>query len=147
MPPPHSPQGFWIAGPLPPLVAPLLLQLDSPANIASGDTVWGIGPHLAEELDAHLPGADCLAAATLDEVSAALAAHPGRPLVVQARDFGRVTFLSRAAALIRAERPDAVLVELGWPQLPGVPPVDIATFGSGRGAAICLIALLAEGIQ
>lgn len=147
-PPPLSPAGFWLRGPIAPLVAPVLLRLDSPANIAAGeDTVWGVGEHLAGELATHLPGASCVTAATLDEVDAVLAAHPDRPLVVQGRDLARVEFLARASTLVRNRRPDAVLVELGWPQLPGVPPVDIATYGAGRGAAICLIALLSEGAR
>ena len=145
--PAHSPDGFWTAHPLAPLVAPVLLQLDSPSNIASGDTVWGIGDHLSGELAQRLPGATCRSAATLAEVQDVLDTARDRALVVQGRDLSRVPFLAEAASLIRRERPDAVLIELGWPQLPGVPPVDIATFGSGTGAAICLIGLLAEGTR
>lgn len=146
-PAPISPAGFWLRGPIGPLAAPVFLSLASPDNIAAGDTVWGVGEHLAGELAAWLPGATCATAADLGAVAAVLAAHPGRPLVVQGRDLARVDFLARAVTLIRQSRPDAVLVELGWPQLPGVPPVDIATYGSGRGAAICLIKLLAEGAR
>ena len=145
---PLSPAGFWLRGPIAAHVAPVVLRLGSPANIAAGeDTVWGIGEHLAEELASILPGATCVTAATLDDVAAVLAASAARPLVVQGRDLARVDFLARAAAVVKAERPDAVLVELGWPQLPGVPPVDIVTYGAGRGAAICLIRLLAEGAE
>jgi beta-N-acetylhexosaminidase len=147
-PPPLSSKGFWLRGPIPALTAPVFLKLDSVANIAAGeDTVWGVGEHLAGELDQHLPGATCVTAATLAEVDAVLTAHSDRPLVVQGRDLARVEFLARAATLIKDRRPDAVLVELGWPQLPGVPPVDIATYGAGRGAAICLITLLSEGAR
>ncbi len=147
-PPSLSPRGLWLRAPLPPVEAPVFLKLDSVANIAAGeDTVWGIGDHLADELDTHIPGAACVTAATLAEVEAVLDAYPDRPLVVQGRDLARVEFLSRAATLIKERRPDAVLVELGWPQLPGVPPVDIATYGAGRGAAICLITLLSEGAR
>ena len=143
-----SPAGFWLRRPIDPLTAPVFLRLDSAANIAAGeDTVWGIGDHLRVELDRRLPGATCVTAATLHEVEAVLAAHPDRPLVVQGRDLTRVEFLSRAVTLIKDRRPDAVLVELGWPQLPGVPPVDVATYGAGRGAAICLITLLSEGAR
>ncbi|HSK32430.1 MAG TPA: glycoside hydrolase family 3 N-terminal domain-containing protein [Propionicimonas sp.] len=147
-PPPLSSRGFWLRAPIPPLTAPVFLKLDSVANIAAGeDTVWGVGEHLAGELGTHLPGATCVTAATLDDVDAVLAAHPDRPLVVQGRDLARVAFLARASTLVKNRRPDAVLVELGWPQLPGVPPVDIATYGAGRGAAICLITLLSEGAR
>lgn len=146
-PPELTPAGFRLRGPIGPLAAPVLLRLASPDNIAAGNTVWGVGEHLAGELAAWLPGATCATAADLEEVAVVLAAHPRRPLVVQGRDLARVDFLARAVALIRRSRPDAVMVELGWPQLPGVPPVDIATYGSGRGAAICLIKLLAEGAR
>jgi beta-N-acetylhexosaminidase len=147
-PPPLSSRGFWLREPIPALTAPVFLKLDSVANIAAGeDTVWGVGLHLAGELEAHLPGATCVTAATLADVDAVLVAHPDRPLVVQGRDLGRVVFLARASMLVKDRRPDAVLVELGWPQLPGVPPVDIATYGAGRGAAICLITLLSEGAR
>jgi beta-N-acetylhexosaminidase len=147
-PAPLSPAGFWLRAPIPALTAPVFLRLDSEANIAAGeDTVWGVGGHLADELAAHLPGATCVTAATLADVDAALAAYPDRPLVVQGRDLARVEFLARASKLVKGRRPDAVLVELGWPQLPGVPPVDIATYGAGRGAAICLITLLSEGAR
>lgn len=144
--PPLSSKGFWFRGPIPAITAPVFLKLDSVANIAAGeDTVWGVGEHLAGELDQHLPGATCVTAGTLAEVDAVLTAHSDRPLVVQGRDLARVEFLAHAATLIKDRRPDAVLVELGWPQLPGVPPVDIATYGAGRGAALCLITLLSEG--
>ncbi|MGV8909267.1 MAG: glycoside hydrolase family 3 protein [Propionicimonas sp.] len=147
-PPPLSPAGFWLRGPITPPAAPVFLRLKSPANIAAGeDTAWGIGEHLGDELAHHLPGAICVTAATLADVAAVLAAYPDRPLVVQGRDLARVEFLHRAANLIKDRRPDAVLVELGWPQLPGVPPVDIVTYGSGRATATCLIELLAEGAR
>jgi beta-N-acetylhexosaminidase len=147
-PPALSSKGFWLRGPIPRLTAPVFLKLDSAANIAAGeDTVWGVGDHLAGELAAHLPGATCVTAATLAEVDAVLTAYPDRRLVVQGRDLARVEFLARASMLVKDRRPDAVLVELGWPQLHGVPPVDIATYGAGRGAAICLITLLSEGAR
>ncbi len=147
-PPPLSSKGFWLRAPISPVEKPVFLKLDSVANVAAGeDTVWGVGTHLAGELEAHLPGATCVTAATIAEVEAVLAAYPDRPLVVQGRDLARVEFLARASMLVKDLRPDAVLVELGWPQLPGVPPVDIATYGAGRGAAICLITLLSEGAR
>ena len=121
------------------------LRLGSVANIAAGETVWGVGDHLAAELDRWLPGATCIDAVDTAGVRAVLDAYPDRPLVVQGRDLARVAFLAEATAMVLQRRPDAVVVDLGWPELPGV--VDIATFGSGRGAATCLIRLLAEGTR
>lgn len=140
-----SPDGFWLRGPIEPVRAPVFLRLASSANIAAGETVWGVGDHLASELDRLLPGATCVEASDAAAVRAVLDAHADRPLVVQGRDLARVPFLADATAMVLQRRPDAVVVDLGWPELPGV--VDIATYGSGRGAATCLIRLLAEGTR
>jgi len=144
-PAPLSPAGFWLRHPIRPMRAPVFLRLGSTANIAAGETVWGVSEHLAAELSRWLPGATCVDAVDLAGVGAVLDAHPERPLVVQGRDLARVPFLASATAMVLQRRPDAVVVDLGWPELPGA--VDIATYGSGRGAATCLIRLLAEGTR
>jgi beta-N-acetylhexosaminidase len=145
-PPSIGPAGFWLRGPLAPAVRPLLLRLETPANIAAGPTPWGIGPHLGPEL-ARLPGAVCATASDLDQVGEALRGASGRTVVVQGKDVARLPFLTAAAAFVRERRPDAVLVDLGWPVLPGDPPLDVATFGASRGQASALVTLLAEGAR
>ncbi|MFT4218223.1 MAG: hypothetical protein QM619_13710, partial [Micropruina sp.] len=140
-----TPDAFWRRGPAPAVTAPLLLRLGSPASIAAGATPWGIAAHLASELDAALPGATCLTVDDLDAVSAVLDAHRDRPLVVQGRDLSRVEFLRAASALVLQRRPDALMVELGWPDHDGPTRIDIATYGSGRATALALIRLLADG--
>lgn len=146
-PPPIAPGGFWRRGPIGPLTAPVLLRLASPASIAAGETPWGIAEHLRAELDAALPGHSCVTIADLDGLEAVLEGARGRPLVVQGRDLSRVEFLRAASAIVLRRRPDAVIVELGWPALTGPTRIDVATFGSGRGAAAGLIQLLAEGAR
>lgn len=142
--------GFDVRRPVTPLVEPVFLRLATPANIAVGEGVWGIGEHLRAELDAALPGATCVTVGDPDELDAALAAHRGRPLVVQGRDLARVPFLAASVLQVRLARPDALVVELGWPQgarQQGAsgPSYDIATYGSSRGTALALVGLLAEG--
>jgi beta-N-acetylhexosaminidase len=144
-PPRLTAGGFWLRGPVQPLTQPVFLRLESTANIAAGDTVWGVGEHLRAELDRLLPGSTCASASDLAAVAGILDATAQRPLVVQGRDLARVPFLVAATAMVLQRRPDAVLVELGWPELPGA--IQIATYGSGRGAATCLIELLAEGAR
>ena len=73
---------------------------------------------------------------------AVLAASSGRPLVVQGRDLARVPFLVEAVALLQQESPDAIVVELGWPE--PSQPWDVATFGAGRAICQGLIRLLAH---
>jgi beta-N-acetylhexosaminidase len=131
---------FWRRDPLPSVTAPLIVKLDSAGNPALAQTPWGIGEHLRPELDRWLPGATCVTTGDLGELRTVLAGHTGRPLIVQGRDLGRVRFLAEAVALVRRERPDAIVVELGWPE-PGQSR-DVATFGAGRGVGEALIRLL-----
>lgn len=133
---------FWRRDPLPSLAAPLIVRLDSAGNPALAQTPWGIGEHLRPELDQWLPGASCTTVQDVAGLREVLAAQPYRPLVVQGRDLGRVPFLTEAVALIRRDRPDAIVVELGWPE-PALG--DIATYGAGRGTSAALIRLLARG--
>lgn len=146
VPPPVGRAGFWLRGPLSPVDRPLLLRLETPANIAAGPTPWGIGPHLGSEL-ARVPGAVCAAASDLSHVAEALAGASGRTVVVQGRDIARLPFLTVAATFVRERRPDALLVDLGWPVLPGDPALDVATFGASRGQASSLLSLLVEGTR
>lgn len=133
---------FWRRSPLPAMVAPVIVRLDSVGNPALARTPWGIGEHLRPELDRWLPGATCFTVRDVAGLRAVLAADAGRPLLVQGRDLGRVPFLTEAVALVRRDRPDAIVVELGWPE----PRLgDVATYGAARGASTALIRLLAHG--
>lgn len=140
-----DPAGFWLRGPIGPIRAPLLLRLASPASIAAGETPWGVASHLASEIDALLPGASCVTVADPTALADILDANPTRPLVVQGRDLSRVEFLRAASATVLRRRPDALIVELGWPDFSGPARLDVVTFGSGRAAAAALIHLLARG--
>lgn len=144
-PPELSPDGFRIGRPISPVAAPVLVRLDSPDNIAAGDTVWGIAEHLRPELDDLLPGATCLTVGDLDALDRALDDAEGRPVVLQGRDLARVPFLRQAVLHAIDRRPDVVLVELGWPDPEASRHVDIATMGSGPAAMTCLIRVLAQG--
>ncbi len=112
---------------------------------AAGETPWGIAEHLAAEVEAALPGAVCLTVDDLDALTVALEEYRERPLVVQGRDLSRVEFLGTASAAVLRRRPDALMVELGWPDHDGPTRIDVATYGSGRAAAAALIRLLADG--
>jgi beta-N-acetylhexosaminidase len=136
---------FQRRGPLAPLAAPLLLLLDTPVNIAAGETPWGINELLAEEVARSLPGSTFATVCDLAALEAVIAAHPDTPIVAQGKDFHRVGFLADAARLLRRTHANTVLVEEGWPTPDGDPAVDIITFGAGRATMLPLIALLASG--
>ncbi|HVK43507.1 MAG TPA: glycoside hydrolase family 3 N-terminal domain-containing protein [Micropruina sp.] len=144
-PPALSTDGFVITRPISAVVAPVAIRLDSADNIAAGDTVWGIADHLRPVLDEVLPGSTCVTVDTERGLRQALDDAEGRPVLLQGRDLDRVPFLREAVRAAIDRRPDAVVVELGWPDPARSPHIDIATLGSGRGAMICLIRLLAQG--
>jgi len=136
---------FRRRGPLAPVRAPMLLLLDTPVNIAAGQTPWGINEQLADEVARSLPGSTFARAGDLTELEAISAAHPDTPIVAQGKDFHRVRFLHEAAKLLRRTHPNTILVEEGWPTPNGDPAVDVITFGAGRATMLCLIELLATG--
>jgi beta-N-acetylhexosaminidase len=104
--------------------APVVVQLDPAPTIAVGRTAWG--------MVGLLPGATELLIGPDDALPAVPADHP---LVIVARDATRVGWVGRAVAGLLADRPDAVVVEMG---LPGpVPPATgwIATAGASAASA------------
>lgn len=141
-----EPSAFWCRRPFDPPERPLLLRLESPTNIAAGETVWGLGPELAAAVSERLPGAVFATAADLDGVAEAVAAHAGRTVIAQGRDLARVRFLTEAIRWLRDHVADVLVIEEGWHD-PDDPLADIATYGSGRGTMLSVLELLAEGHQ
>ncbi|PFG15548.1 beta-N-acetylhexosaminidase [Propionicimonas paludicola] len=140
-----DPAVFARRRPIAALTAPLFLLLDTEANIAAGQTPWGIGAQLADEVAGRLPGSGFATAGDLGELAAVLAAHPNRIVVAQGKDFHRVEFLRAAAVMLRGRTTETILVEEGWPTPGGEPAVDLISYGSGRGTMLALLDLLAGG--
>jgi len=133
-------------GPVPPrIVGAHVVELDRPANIAAGPVPWGVATALAE-LD---PTTTATRIAEGDDraVDTALSAARHRPLVVVVRD--PVRFPAQAAALgaLLADRPDAVVVDMGWPSDPpgdvGTGAARITTYGASRASGRAVARLLA----
>ncbi|MEO3928080.1 glycoside hydrolase family 3 protein [Micromonosporaceae bacterium B7E4] len=129
-----------------PLTGPAhVLEFEPPRNIAIGaETPWGVGAPLA----ALLPGtttvrlaADDLAA---DHVppAGALAGATGRALVLVVRDLHRHDWMAGAVRRLLADRPDAVVVELGVPSIV-TGRVHLATYGASRAAGRAAAEVLA----
>ena len=70
--------------------------------------------------------------AAVIDVAPELAAAVGRPLVLAVRELQHNRWMRRAVDAIRAERPDAVVVEFGLPS--GV--ADLCTYGASRVSGI-----------
>ena len=76
------------------------------------------------------------------DVAPLLAAAVGRPLVLAVRDLSRNAWMADAVSSIVAERPDAVVVELGLPyrridELAARGVTVVATYGASR---VCSLA-------
>ncbi len=119
---------------LPLATAPHVVEFAPPRNIAIGaETPWGVGA----PLDVLLPGttsvrlsADDLAGRP-DPAAPVLAGAGGRPLVLVVRDLHRHPWAAQAVSRTLAARPDAVVVEMGLPELV-VGGVHVATHGATR---------------
>lgn len=118
-----------------------VVEFSPPRNIAIGaETPWGVGKPLAELL----PGTTTvrLDATDLDGGGpsgaeglpiAVLRAAAGRPLVLVVRDLHRHPWMASAVAMALTARPDAIVVELGVPEMV-VGDVHLATYGASRAA-------------
>jgi beta-N-acetylhexosaminidase len=115
-----------------PLAGAHVVELDRPANIAAGAVPWGVARPLAA-LDptataARVPEGDDHAIASV------LLAAADRPLVVVVRDAHRRPAQAAALATLAAARPDAVVVDMGWPADPAARP-DVAAWVTTHGAS------------
>ncbi|MFI7591333.1 glycoside hydrolase family 3 protein [Micromonospora sp. NPDC049359] len=127
-------------GPDAPVALPLtraahVVEFEPPRNIAIGaETPWGIGEPLGELL----PGTTTVRHAEPDVPADPGADAGDHPLVLVVRDLHRHDWMQAAVRRALANRPDAVVVELGVPALV-VGAVHLATHGatraSGRAAA------------
>jgi beta-N-acetylhexosaminidase len=106
-----------------------VVELTRPANIAAGSVPGGAAAAMTR-LD---PTATATRVAEGDDraVARALVAAAGRPLVVVSRDVHRRPAQAAALRTLLTARPDAVLVEEGWPG-GGDPPAAarILTYGA-----------------
>lgn len=106
-----------------------LFALQSEANIAVGLSPWG-------------PEA---AGAAVERVTppARIRVRPGAQPVLVGQGIHRHAALQRMVADVRARHADAVVVEMGWPDVDGA-GVDIVTWGASRAMGSALLDWLAE---
>jgi len=127
-----------------PLVGAHVVELERPANIAAGAVPWGVGAPL-RALD---PTASSARVADGDDraLASALVAAAGRPVVVVVRDAHRRPAQAAALATLTGARPDAVVVDMGWPAAPAGPATTaarITTYGASRASGEAVARLLA----
>jgi beta-N-acetylhexosaminidase len=132
-----------VDGVLPAVAGAVVVELRRPDTIAAGP----VPPGVAAALGRHDPTATpaCVPEGDDRAVAAALLAAQWRPLVVVARDPARRPAQAAALRILLAARPDAVLVDTGWPGGDALPPASarVTTFGAspacGEAAARLLL--------
>ncbi|MGK5677873.1 glycoside hydrolase family 3 protein [Actinoplanes sp. URMC 104] len=128
---------------LPLTEAPHVVEFAPPRNIAIGEeTPWGLGAPLADLL----PGTTAVRLTEddlgPDPTATVLSGVGGRPLVLVVRDVHRHAWLSTVLNAVLAERPDAVVVEMGVPETV-LGAVHLATFGATRACGLAAAELIA----
>jgi beta-N-acetylhexosaminidase len=117
-----------------------VVELDRPAMIAAGVVPWGFDGLLPDATVERLGDGDGDRA-----VESALRSAAGRPLVIAVRDADRHAAQAEKLAAMVAARPDAVVVDLGWPSsTPLVGAARITTFGAAPVSARAATDLLAR---
>ncbi|MGW0506238.1 glycoside hydrolase family 3 protein [Micromonospora sp. NPDC003241] len=123
-----------------PLAGPAhVVEFHPPHNIAIGaETPWGV----AAPLTALVPGTTSARYARGEVPTDPALGAVGRPLVLVVRDLHRHDWMRSAVDRVLADRPDAVVVELGVPALV-TGTVHVATHGATRAAGRAVAELLA----
>jgi len=124
----------------------LVIEASPEVSMAVGGVPWGLGAALAS-LDPSAEVVRCGPPVTTPPVDQPRAA--GRPVVLVVRDLHRHQWQQDLAKALLAARPDAVVVEMGWPgERPEGAAAWIRTYGAGAVNAIAAAeALLGYGFD
>lgn len=105
-----------------------VITLDAQPSVAAGVVPWGV----QSQLEAARPGTTGVRVGAGQPVDVAVRAASGRPVVLVVRDPHRQPWQMIAAREVLAVRPDAVVVDMGWPvgALRGLARGSVETFGA-----------------
>jgi beta-N-acetylhexosaminidase len=116
--------------PPPPGSSPLVIEIAPPGNIAVGSVPWGLAPWLPGGTVLQVPsGAD---GQSMTEVTSAVQAAGGRPVIAVVRNAHRDPAAQEMITSLLAQRPDAVVVEMGLPVWRPPARTYLATYGASR---------------
>ena len=109
---------------------PVLVQLRSTPSQAAGVVPWGVAEPLAR-LGAHVTALEL--DAPPENLEAILGEAAERSLVLVVRNLHRHPWMAALAEAVLAQRPDAILVEMGLPACrPAGAAAYVTTFGASR---------------
>ena len=127
-----------LSGARPALTDPVIVEIEPRGNVAVGRAAWGLGPWAPPGSIRRVPAAPgpSPAAGFLPSTAAEIVtAAAGRSLVIVVRDAHRSENTRALVMSLLAERPDAVVVEMGlpvWQPPPGSSLSYVATYGASR---------------
>jgi beta-N-acetylhexosaminidase len=121
-----------------------VVELDRPANIAAGTVPWGLAGALAA-VDATASAERLSESTDGAAVARTLASATNRPLVIVVRDPQRRPAQAALLHTLLATRPDAIVVDMGWPAVDSLPAAArITTFGASRASGEAAAAILVD---
>jgi beta-N-acetylhexosaminidase len=112
------------------LASPLVIEITPAGNIAAGSVPWGLSPWLPEGSVVRVPSR--AEAGGVDQVRRALRGAQARSVIAVVRDAHRDPGARALVTALLAERPDAVLVEMGLPVWRPRARAYLATYGASR---------------
>lgn len=118
------------------LAGALVVDCRAAASMANVGVSWGLGADVVA-ID---PTGSTLDATPTTDAGSVLEVAAGRPLVVAVRSASAHPWQRRLVADIAAARPDAVVVELGWPDEEY--PATVTTWGASRASTRAVAHLL-----
>ena len=135
-------RALQIVGPLPELRAGVMvIRCEAGNNFAVGSVPWGPMAAIPDALAA----VEYVVRPTESVVVNALAGAP--QVLVVTNDRHRYPWMSAVVDTVRAQRADAVLIEMGTTGVDGVSAPAVATFGSGMANAQAVVDLLTGTTQ
>jgi len=114
-----------------PLLRPLVVQVEPPANIAVGAVPWGLGPWIDEGDMLRFPKPGEARTVVGDAVKTALDQAVGRSLIMVVRGAHRDATARELVSEVLAARPDTIVVEMGLPIWRPLASLFLATYGAG----------------
>jgi beta-N-acetylhexosaminidase len=124
-----------LTGLRPELTDPVIVEVEPQVNMAAGDAHWGLAQWVPAEASRRIASRPDSAAETTARV---LKVAAGRALVLVVRDAHRSVATQDLVMAVLAERPEAVLVEMGlpfWQPPPGTYKSYLATYGASRASS------------
>lgn len=119
-----------ITGQPPTVSSPLVIEIAPPGNAAVGSVPWGLAPWLPEGTVIRVPSG--AGGQSMSEVRTAVSRAAGRSVIAVVRNAHRDPGAQHLITGLLAQRPDAVVVEMGLPVWRPPARTYLATYGASR---------------